>query len=169
MLITAQWYTKSEQAPRFAFWHAAPGVGQVIGALLSFAFQAVPKSSPVSGWRLMFITLGVLTLIVGVCCWFYLPDSPMNARFLNDREKVALLNHVSVNMTGVENRKINPKELWEAATDIQVWMLSLGLIMVSYWSHFGQAVANETNTGGHVSRFDWNLLHDFDQRPGFQQ
>lgn len=131
MLITAQWYTKSEQAPRFAFWHAAPGVGQVIGALLSFAFQAVPKSSPVSGWRLMFITLGILTLVVGVCCWFYLPDTPMNAHFLSEREKVALLNHVSVNMTGVENRNINPKELWEAAKDIQVWMLSLGLLMVS--------------------------------------
>jgi sugar phosphate permease len=130
MLITAQWYTKSEQAPRFAFWHSAPGVGQLIGALLSFGFQAVPKSFHVQSWRLLFITLGIVTLVVGVCCWFYLPDSPMHAKFLNDKEKVALLNHVSVNMTGVENRKIRPKELLEAATDVQVWMLTLGLFMV---------------------------------------
>jgi sugar phosphate permease len=141
MLITAQWYTKSEQAPRFAFWHSAPGVGQLLGALLSFAFQSVPKSYPIHGWRLMFIALGVMTLVVGVCCWFYLPDSPMQARFLNDREKVALLNHVSVNMTGVENRKVNPKELWEATTDVQVWMLTLGLLMVSL-----QPVSGPTNS-----------------------
>jgi MFS family permease len=130
MLITAQWYTKSEQAPRFAFWHAAPGVGQIIGALFSFGFQAVPKDYPIHGWRLMFIALGIITLFVAVATYLWLPDSPMNAKFLSDHEKVALLNHVSINMTGIVNHKMRPKELLEGFADIQVWLLFLGLAMV---------------------------------------
>lgn len=169
MLITAQWYNKSEQAPRYAFWHAAPGVGQVIGALLSFAFQAVPKNYPVTGWRLMFIALGIVTVLMGIVDWFLLPDSPMTARFLNDREKVALLNHVSINMTGVENRKINPRQLWEAVKDIQMWLLSLGLLLVSPGNRPEQAYANQTHVVNHVYRLDHDIFHDSDQKHGFQQ
>jgi MFS family permease len=130
MLITAQWYTKSEQAPRFAFWHSAPGVGQILGALISFAFQEVPKDYPIHGWRLMFIALGVITLFVAAACFYWLPDSPMNARFLSVEEKVALLKHVSVNMTGIRNVKMRPKQIWEAAKDLQVWLLFIGMAMV---------------------------------------
>jgi len=123
MLITAQWYTKSEQAPRFALWHSAPGVGQILGGLLSFAFQAVPKDYPVSSWRLMFITLGAVTIIVGIIVLLYLPDTPLNAKFLKTEEKVAILRHVSINMTGVANRTPRLRELLEAVRDVQILLL----------------------------------------------
>jgi MFS family permease len=131
MIITSQWYTKSEQAPRFAFWHSAPGVGQILGGLLSYAFQAVPKDFPLHGWRLMFLTLGITTLFIGALCWFRLPDTPMNAKFLSDEEKVAILRHVSINMTGVANKKARPAEIWEALRDPQIYLLVLPGIFVS--------------------------------------
>jgi MFS family permease len=131
MLITAQWYTKSEQAPRFAVWHSAPGVGQICGGLLSFAFQGVPRDGRFwCGWRLMYITLGVVTIALGVLTFYWLPDSPMNAKFLKTEEKVAVLNHVSVNMTGVANYKARPKEIAEAFSDPQVYLLVLPGIFV---------------------------------------
>jgi len=82
----------------------------------------------------MFIALGVITLIVGALCFWYLPDTPMNARFLNDREKVAILKHVSVNMTGIANNRLRPKELLEALTDIQVYGLFF-IVTASAMSH----------------------------------
>jgi MFS family permease len=132
MLITTQWYTKSEQAPRFAVWHCAPGVGQICGGLLSFAFQGVPRDGRfLSGWRLMYLSLGVFTLAIGLLTYFWLPDTPMNAKFLKTEEKVAVLNHVSVNMTGVANYKARPKEIAEAFSDPQVYLLVLPGIFVS--------------------------------------
>jgi MFS family permease len=123
MLITSQWFTKSEQAPRFAFWHSAAGVGQILGGLLSFAFQAVPENYPMHGWRLMFLTLGGVTFLVGAISFYWIPDTPMNARFLSVEEKVAILRHVSVNMTGVANHKARPAEIWEAVKDPQIYLL----------------------------------------------
>jgi len=131
MMITAQWYTKSEQAPRFAIWHCAPGIGQIFGGLLSFAFQAIPSNRWLNGWRAMFITLGVLTILVGILTYYWLPDTPMNAKFITTTEKVALLKHVSVNMTGISNHKPRPKELLEGVKDLQIWGLVLPGIFVS--------------------------------------
>jgi hypothetical protein len=164
MLITAQWYTKSEQAPRFAIWHCAAGVGQIVGGLLSFAFQGVPKDGRwLTGWRLMFITLGITTMAVGALTLWWLPDTPMNARFLNDREKVAILKHVSVNMTGISNNKPRPRELLEGLKDPQIWGLVLPGIFVSFFTvPFSGAITDSfqaSMSSGLSGTFSTTLIH----------
>ncbi len=56
MLISSQWYTKSEAAPRFSIWYAGLGLGQIIGGVLSYAFQEVHHRS-FAGWKIMFVIL----------------------------------------------------------------------------------------------------------------
>jgi MFS family permease len=179
MLITSQWYTKSEQAPRFALWHCAPGIGQITGGyveknkqttttttttktsdkppfeapqtkanaisrLLSFAFQTVPHDGRyMVGWRLMFLSLGIVTLVVGIITYLWLPDSPMKAKFLRNEEKVAILRHVSVNMTGISNQKARPREILEAIADPQIYLLVLPGIFVSGPSSLPPCFARE--------------------------
>ena len=131
MLISSQWYTKSEQAPRFSFWYLGLGLGQIIGGAVSYAFQHVAPGAGLAGWRIMFVALGVITVVIGLCTMFFMPDTPMKARWLTDVEKVALLKHVSVNQTGIESRKFRPKQILEAACDPQMWLLTLSVVLVS--------------------------------------
>ncbi|CCC13923.1 hypothetical protein SMACR_08432 [Sordaria macrospora] len=134
MLISSQWYTKSEAAPRFSFWYLGLGVGQIIGGLVSFGFQhVVPSEGRLAGWRIMFVVLGVITVVVGLAVILMLPDTPMKAKWLSEREKVALLKHVSVNQTGIENTKkgFKWKEVVEAVMDMQVWLLLLSVVLLS--------------------------------------
>ncbi|EGS17902.1 putative allantoate protein [Thermochaetoides thermophila DSM 1495] len=131
MLISSQWYTKSEQAPRFSFWYTGLGLGQIVGGLVSFGFQHMGPEAKLAGWRTMFLTLGVITVIVGICVIIFLPDTPMKAKWLSDQEKVALLKHVSVNQTGVENKKFRAKEIVEALMDPQIYLLLLSVILLS--------------------------------------
>ena len=130
MLISSQWYTKTEQAPRFSFWYLGLGLGQIIGGLVSFGFQHV-QNSPIEGWRIMFIVLGIVSVIIGVATFVLLPDTPMKARFLSDDEKIALLKHVSVNQTGIQNSTFRPAEILEALGDVQLWLLTLMVVLVS--------------------------------------
>ena len=131
MLISSQWYTKSEQAPRFSFWYTGLGVGQIIGGLVSYGFQHMAPGSQLAGWRVMFVVLGVVTVTVGSSVVLFLPDTPMQAKWLSDNEKVALLKHVSVNQTGIENRKFRLSEIVEALTDPQLYLMLLSVILVS--------------------------------------
>ncbi|KAM7191968.1 allantoate permease [Naviculisporaceae sp. PSN 640] len=148
MLISSQWYTKSEQAPRISFWLLGLGIGQIFGGLVSFGFQHfTPEQSSLAGWRVMFLALGGLTLVVGVAVLLFLPDSPMGAKWLNDTEKVALLKHVSVNQTGVVNHKFKGKELVEALGDPQIWLLLLAILLLS-------------GTGGIVTTYSSTLIRN---------
>ncbi|KAK4224218.1 putative allantoate protein [Podospora fimiseda] len=131
MLISSQWYTKSESAPRFSFWYLGLGLGQIIGGLVSYGFQHMSPEGRLSGWRTMFLTLGLITVLVGSCVIIFLPDTPMKAKWLTENEKVALLKHVSVNKTGVENRKFRGKEILEALMDPQIYLLLLAVVLLS--------------------------------------
>lgn len=130
MLISSQYYTKSEQAPRFSLWYCGLGFGQVLGGLISFAFQHV-KSTSFKGWQAMFVFTGLVTVAVGIATFFILPDSPMKASFLTTAEKAALLKHVSVNQTGVQNRHFKASQAWEILLDAQLWLLTICTICVS--------------------------------------
>jgi MFS family permease len=131
MLISSQWYTKSEQAPRFSFWYVGLGVGQILGGAVSYGFQHMGPGAQLAGWRTMFVVLGAVTVLIGICVLVFLPDTPMKARWLSASEKVALLKHVSINQTGIASHKFRPKEILDALTDPQLYLMVLSVVLVS--------------------------------------
>ncbi|KAJ6184430.1 hypothetical protein N7519_005731 [Penicillium mononematosum] len=130
MLISSQYYTRSEQAPRFTVWYMGLGVAQILGGIISFGFQHVHNAS-LEGWQVMFLVLGLVTMVVGTLTFFFIPDTPMKATWLSDNEKVALLQHVSENQTGVWSTKLNLRQILEALGDIQLWLLTVTTILIS--------------------------------------
>ncbi|KAH8725990.1 major facilitator superfamily transporter [Phaeosphaeriaceae sp. PMI808] len=116
LLISAQWYTKSEQAPRFAFWYCGLGIGQILGGAISYGFQHVGPRESLSGWRVMFVVLGCVTVA---------------AAWLDTGEKVVLLRHVGANRTGVQSRVFQPRQILEALGDVQVYLIVLAVILLS--------------------------------------
>lgn len=79
----------------------------------------------------MFVMLGCVTSVIGIATIFIIPDTPMTARFLNDVEKTALLNHVSVNKTGIQNKHFKIRHVLEVLMDVQLWLLTLITVLIS--------------------------------------
>jgi sugar phosphate permease len=131
MLVGSQWYTRSEQAPRFSFWYSGLGVAQIIGGLVSFGFQYIGPGAALSGWRTMFVVLGVVTSLFGALAGWIVPDSPMATGWLSRGEKLALLNHVAENRTGVANRHFKIAQVWELLLDPQIYLLTVITVLVS--------------------------------------
>lgn len=78
----------------------------------------------------MFITLGGITLVIGVLTIFLLPANPETAKFLTKDERQVILSRVAENQTGIEERKFLRYQFIEAITDVQVWLLVLLTIIV---------------------------------------
>lgn len=132
ILISSQWYSRQEQPLRFSIWYCGVGVGQIIGALTSFGFQFVSNDAvSMANWRIMFVVLGLCTVIVGVATYVLLPDSPMTAKWMSRSEKVALLEHVAGNKTGVVNHQFKAAQVLEVLTDPQVYLLFFMEVAVS--------------------------------------
>ncbi|KAK7214906.1 hypothetical protein V2G26_002909 [Clonostachys chloroleuca] len=133
MLISSQWYTKSEQAPTFSFWYTGLGIGQILGGAISYGFQHIaPGQTSLEGWRIMFVTLGCVTVIIGLSTAIFIPDTPMQAGWLSDADKVALLQHISINQTGIQSREFRPKEILEALCDSQLYRMLLSVVLVPW-------------------------------------
>jgi MFS family permease len=88
MLLTSQYFTYSEQATRFASWYTGMGNGQILGGLISYAFQWVPVSASLAGWRIVFLVLGLITMVVGLFVLTFVPDTPMDAGFLKKERRL---------------------------------------------------------------------------------
>lgn len=99
---------------------------------MSFGFQYVGPWASLSGWRTMFVVLGAVTSLFGALAGWVIPDSPMAAGWLEGHEKLALLNHVAENRTGVANRHFKISQVWELLCDPQIYLLTLITVLVGF-------------------------------------
>ncbi|RYC31907.1 MFS transporter [Lichenibacterium minor] len=68
-----------------------PLSGVVAGPVSGFIMAQMGGAAGLNGWQWLFLLEGLPAIALGVAAFFYLPDSPADARFLDarDRERVA--------------------------------------------------------------------------------
>lgn len=75
----------------------------------------------------MFLIFGLITVIFGISLWWILPDSPIDAKFLTERERIIAVERLKDNKTGVKNTHHKKEQVIEALRDPKVWMLALAI------------------------------------------
>lgn len=73
----------------------------------------------------VFLIFGAATVAWSAGIFFFLPDEPMNARFLSKTDRSKAVLRVKENMTGVKSNKIKWDQCKEALLDIDCWMIVL--------------------------------------------
>lgn len=91
--------------------------------MISFGFQHV-HSPTFSSWQIMFLVVGLITVVMGVVNFFFLPDNPMSSR-LTHAEKIVAIERLRENRTGIENKHFKWKQVKECFIDPQTWLLAL--------------------------------------------
>ncbi|KIX04601.1 uncharacterized protein Z518_05471 [Rhinocladiella mackenziei CBS 650.93] len=136
MLITTMWYRQQEQSLRFGLWTITNGVMPVPFLVIYWGLGHV-KSGPLTDWRLIFLLLGLLSCLTGIALFFFMPDSPVTARWLNEREKAIAIKRVADDQLGVKNTHFKWAQLKETLLDHRFWMMVLQML-------FSQAAGNVT-------------------------
>ncbi|KAL4995523.1 fungal-specific transcription factor domain-containing protein [Aspergillus recurvatus] len=120
-LIIAGFYTKSEQPPRNALVFAA--ASSIINGFLSWAVGHIPSSAPLAIWQYLFLITGSVSTLWSIFVFVFLPDSPMNAFFLTERERYHSIQRLAENKTGIANRQWKWDQALEAIIDPKTWIL----------------------------------------------
>ncbi|KAI4859975.1 major facilitator superfamily transporter allantoate [Hypoxylon rubiginosum] len=123
MLMTSQWYKRSEQPERVGWWFMGNALGQFLGGIIGYGVGNISGGLDVGNWIWYFIIFGAFTILYGFFLLFFIPDSPMTARWLSDRDRALALARVRLNRTGIMNRKFKWYQVREAMLDPQTWML----------------------------------------------
>ncbi|OJJ68097.1 hypothetical protein ASPBRDRAFT_58147 [Aspergillus brasiliensis CBS 101740] len=120
-LIVAGFYKKSEQPPRNAIVFAA--FSSVINGFLSWLVGHIPDSAPLAIWQYLYLIVGSISALWSIIAIIFLPDSPMNAFFLTDRDKYYAVQRLAENRTGIINKEWKWNQALEAAIDPKTWIL----------------------------------------------
>ena len=111
-----------------------PGLTQVFGGFVAYgiSFYDGHRLAP---YKIIYLLLGGLAILVGLCVLIWLPDSPVHARVLTMEERIAALERVRDDQGGTENKKWKKDQIIEALTDVRTWLIALSTILsMSYES-----------------------------------
>ncbi|KAL2869473.1 major facilitator superfamily domain-containing protein [Aspergillus lucknowensis] len=128
-IYTSMWYTRAESTPRFGFWYCGLGAGQIFGGLISFAAQHAPESLSFAGWRIMFVAVGAVNLLVAVLALLCLPVSPETSSFLSPEEKARLAHRLKCDSASLGPKTFQRSSLLASLSDAQTWLLTLLTIL----------------------------------------
>ncbi|OKP12162.1 hypothetical protein PENSUB_2322 [Penicillium subrubescens] len=121
-LITSLWYRTSEQPLRAGIWFCGNSLSLIFGNLIAVGILQIKNS--LKAWQWLFIIFGLATFLWGTLMLFRLPDSPTDAKFLTEEERVIAIERMKANQTGYKNSQIDRRQIVEAFTDIKTWLLA---------------------------------------------
>ncbi|KAH6877647.1 major facilitator superfamily domain-containing protein [Alternaria rosae] len=119
--VVQMWYKRGEQTNRNAAWYAMLGMVNIIGSLLCYGLGHI-QSNLLYSYQIIFLFCGLLTVVVSVFVWLFMPDSPMEAKFFNDHEKLVAVERLRMNQMGVASRVWKWDHVLEAFMDPKTWL-----------------------------------------------
>ncbi|KAG0694852.1 major facilitator superfamily domain-containing protein [Suillus ampliporus] len=129
VFLLSGWYKRDELALRLSIFFNGNALTSAFVSVL-VASVVLPNMQGVLGqaaWRWLFYITGSITILVGVCAVFILPDFPHNTRWLTPEERTLAISRLEED-TGLEERT-TMGGLWDAVSDWKVWWLSIAFII----------------------------------------
>ena len=132
------------------------------------AYGITSGHSKLANWRLLFLVEGLPTILVTAVAFFFLPDSPDRARFLNDGEKLVAKAR-GVRQVGNLKRVggIVWKDIGAALLDAKCWFTAVRIellskqnypVPLSVSSFQGPAMYHANISEAHVLQYECRVL-----------
>ncbi|KAG8170017.1 hypothetical protein KVR01_000762 [Diaporthe batatas] len=128
--ITQMWWRRGEQTLRTSYWNAMNGVTSIIGSLFTYGLGHI-ESKTMFKYQIIFLFCGLLTVAYSIVVFCLMPDSPMETKFLSEREKVIATERLRANQMGVASRTWRWDHVWETARDLKTWCWFIAILAIS--------------------------------------
>ncbi|KAL3472533.1 major facilitator superfamily domain-containing protein [Aspergillus californicus] len=121
-IVVSMWYKRSEQPFRHGIWFQGITVAGIFGGLVAYGIGHLHSIAP---WKAVFLIFGSITIAWAFVLFYWLPDTPMTARFLSEEDRRKAVIRVQTNMTGIKNNQFKFDQFVEALLDVKCWALFL--------------------------------------------
>ena len=108
------------------------GLTQVFGGFVAYGISFYDGHA-LAPYKIIYLLLGGLAIVVGLCVIIWLPDSPVHARILTKEERIAALERVRNDQGGTANRKWKKDQIVEAVCDVRSWLIVLTTLMSAWF------------------------------------
>jgi sugar phosphate permease len=124
IMFLAAWFPNKVRVKMFAIFYLAQPFSQMMGAPLSGWLINIGDQVPgVAGWQVMFFVEGMLAVLAGIASFFFLINSPQQAKFLSKEEKAALSDVMALEDTVKEES--GPRGVLASMKNGRVWYFTI--------------------------------------------
>ncbi|KAJ7477005.1 MFS general substrate transporter [Mycena galericulata] len=120
----SQWYPRRYYAQRVGLFISASTLAGAFGGILAFAIQKMEGVRHLHGWSWIFLLEGLITVVIAVFGFVFMPDYPEKATFLTSAERDYLLDLLAKDSAGL-SKKFEMKFFWQAVGDYNSYLYSL--------------------------------------------
>jgi MFS transporter, ACS family, allantoate permease len=82
-------------------------------------------------WKVVFLVTGLITVGLGICFLYFIPDNQLNARWLTKEDRILAVERVRINQQGIGNKHFKIYQLKEALTDPMTWAFCLYAVVTN--------------------------------------
>ncbi|RDW68422.1 putative transporter-3 [Coleophoma crateriformis] len=134
--LIGMWYKRTESQRRYSFFFSSTTLAGAFGGLLASAIGKMDHMRGLRGWRWIFILEGVLTCVVSLIFFFFIPSFPEDAKWLSaeEREYVKARLRADQGRSAAE-RTITVRDIGRVFKDYKVIVggfMYFGMIVVAY-------------------------------------
>ncbi|TFK73165.1 MFS general substrate transporter, partial [Pluteus cervinus] len=129
-LLLGMFYKKNELGSRIASFYVMNALTSIFGGFVAYGIS-FDNSRVLAPFKIIYILLGGLAIFVGICVLIWLPDSPVQAKFLTQEERIAALERVRDDQGGTANKTFKKHQMIEAFTDVRIWLIVLSQFLIS--------------------------------------
>ena len=130
-----RWFPARERGRTIAAFMAATLVAGVVGGPISGALLSLDGRAGLAGWQWLFLLEGVPAVVLGVVVIGVLPESPMDADWLSDGERRALVQAIedrAGEATATDRRSVfRSGRVWRLA--IVYFTIPVALYGIGFW------------------------------------
>ncbi|KAH8800890.1 major facilitator superfamily domain-containing protein [Xylogone sp. PMI_703] len=117
--ITQMWWRRGEQTNRNAAWYAMNGITNMVRKAFNSSLSMTDDVYNI--YSIIFLFCGLVTVVFSAVVFVYLPDSPVDAKFLNDHDKLLAIERLRANQMGVDSNEWRWDHVNESLLDIKTW------------------------------------------------
>ncbi|TFL04208.1 pantothenate transporter liz1 [Pterulicium gracile] len=121
--ILSLFYTRKEVGIRIAILYSGNILATAFAGLIAAGiFNGMDDLAGIAGWQWLFILQGVVTFVIAVVGYFYLPDTPLTTRWLTPDERQLAHDRMEADTTENDGSTQVMKGLKQAVKDPLVWL-----------------------------------------------
>ncbi|KAI0389940.1 MFS general substrate transporter [Xylariaceae sp. FL0594] len=157
-VITSQWYRRAEQPLRVAAWYGTNGLATIFASAISYGLGHI-RSPLIESWQLIFLFVGLVTIVTAPVVYWKLDNDIPSARFLSEEEKPKAIERLRANQTGTGSREFKWSHVAELFLEPKTYLwIALSLFInagASVTNTFGPLILN----GLRFDKFTTSLLN----------
>ncbi|KAF4622911.1 hypothetical protein D9613_001495 [Agrocybe pediades] len=123
--IITTWYKRYEVQKRLAIFYLSSIVITSFASIFAFGITKLTGKANLNGWQWIFLIEGLLTIVLGVVVWFFVPDFPDKSRFITEEQRKMILDRVEADRGDSVPDTMTWRKLFSHLSDPLLWAFAL--------------------------------------------